>query len=297
MIIVNLKGGLGNQMFQYALGHVLAAHSASAVACDLRFLRQFNHLRPHGYVPRQQELSGFGIDVKEPSAWSLTRTFMIDPSYTRRQRLAYLLDKMGVRVIYERQRTFESRVFRRRCSLIYLDGYWQSPQYFQAAPERVRALYPLSVENFDSLGLPRLGSKEVEEAICVNVRRRDFVGSKEHDCLPPDYYERGLEVISLKAPKAQRIYIFADDIDWCAKNFGAPRDVSFVRFPDCVHASVAYMNCMRQFKYFVIPNSTFAWWAAWLSNCGGKVVVAPRRWSGTLPESAIDIVPADWLTI
>jgi hypothetical protein len=222
---------------------------------------------------------------------------MIDPNYTRRQKLAHVLDKLGIRVIYERQRTFESRVLRRRCSTIYLDGYWQSPQYFQAAPEKVRALYPLSLETFESLGLPRLGSREVDEAICVNVRRSDFVGSKEHDCLPPEYYRSGLEAIGRKALGARRVYIFSDDINWCVKSFGALKDVSFVRFPDCVHPSVAYMNCMRQFKYFVIPNSTFAWWAAWLSNAPGKIVVAPRRWSGILPETAIDIVPADWLTI
>ena len=54
---------------------------------------------------------------------------------------------------------------------------------------------------------------------------------------------------------------------------------------------------MTNFKYFVIPNSSFAWWAAWLSEKNDKVIIVPERWSGLVNQKFIDIIPQSWIKI
>ena len=54
---------------------------------------------------------------------------------------------------------------------------------------------------------------------------------------------------------------------------------------------------MTQFKNFIIPNSTFAWWGAWLSKKNNKTVIAPKKWSGIDPESEIDTPLDEWIRI
>ena len=54
---------------------------------------------------------------------------------------------------------------------------------------------------------------------------------------------------------------------------------------------------MTNFKYFVIPNSSFAWWAAWLSQQNDKVITAPEKWSGLVSQEFIDIIPSSWIKI
>ena len=54
---------------------------------------------------------------------------------------------------------------------------------------------------------------------------------------------------------------------------------------------------MSNFKNFIIPNSTFAWWGAWLSKQNNKNVLVPRRWSGNLNEKELDIIVDDWIKV
>ena len=73
MIIVNLKGGLGNQMFQYALGYVLAKKKNCDLFCDIRLQEFYKKNPPPRNVPREIDLDIFGISVKQPSNWVLLK--------------------------------------------------------------------------------------------------------------------------------------------------------------------------------------------------------------------------------
>lgn len=297
MIIVNLKGGLGNQMFQYALAYNLSRRNGSAPACDLRFLNEFNAVKPRGYVPRVLEIDSYGIPIVAPQRTDLARTLMLSSSYRVRSQSARLLDKIGWCTLVERRRSFEPRILARRDTTLYLDGYWQSQQYFVECRDEIRELYafPRSHEAFQKL--PVLPEATAASKVCINVRRTDFVQSVEHDCLPADYHSRGLQKLQAEVGRRLQPYVFSDDIKWCQKNLTFLGEPIFVQFHPGPLASAAYLECMKQFRYFVIPNSSFAWWAAWLASEAGKIVVAPSRWSGTLGRDAIDIVPAEWLRV
>ena len=292
MIIVNLKGGLGNQMFQYALAHVLAVRNGSRVACDRRFLDEYNQRRPIGYMPRDLELGGFGIPVEPPDSRSLTRTMMFPSSYAVRAKIGAVLDRLGYCTIFERDRVYEARVLERRERTLYLDGHWQSERYFAECRNAIRELFTRHTPRFESPAHAAL-EFDPDRSVCIHVRRGDFIGSREHDCLPPAYYETAVRLAAERSQEALRPYVFSDDIEWCRVHLPFLRDAVFVTPSN----PVVDLHRMRTFRHFVIPNSSFAWWSAWLSDAPGKLVIAPRRWSGTLPPEAVDIVPPEWLTI
>ena len=292
MIVVNLKGGLGNQMFQYALAHVLAVRNGGRVACDRRFVDEYNHRQPIRYMPRDLELGDFGIPVEPPDRRSLIRTLMFPSSYAVRAKIGAVLDRLGYCAIIERGRVYEARVLDRGDRTLYLDGYWQSERYFAECRNEIRELFTCHTSRFESPASATLAINP-DRSVCIHVRRGDFIGSQEHDCLPPAYYETAVRMVEERSHAALRPYVFSDDIEWCRVHLHFLRDAVFVT----PNRPVVDLHRMRTFRYFVIPNSTFAWWSAWLSDAPGKLVIAPRRWSGTLPPEAVDMVPLDWLTV
>jgi hypothetical protein len=297
LIIVNLKGGLGNQMFQYAIAYVLAARNNTIVACDTRFLTEMNRALPTGYVPRTPELDTLGIEILPPTRQSLGRTLMLCERYAVRQSLARVLDHLGWCTLVERGRTYEPRVLERSDATLYLDGYWQSERYFDGRHDEIRQLFTARRSTSLKEDLSILSPDMIGYTACINVRRGDFIGSREHDCLPSDYTTQAFEILQGRVGRPLRPYVFSDDHRWCQQHLDLPNEPVFVPFDPAAVSSASYLARMSQFRYFVIPNSTFGWWAAWLAAPEGKVVVAPRRWSGTLPPDKVDIVPPDWLTV
>jgi hypothetical protein len=297
LIIVNLKGGLGNQMFQYALAYVLAQRNDTTVAFDTRFLSEMNRKRPRGYVPRTPELNTLGIGLKPPTRQDLRRTLMVSDRHAVREPLARVLDRLGWCTVVERVRSFEPRVLERRDATLYLDGYWQSERYFAGRHGEIRRLFTTREITSRESPLPIMPPEVVGHAACVNVRRGDFIGSQEHDCLPSDYTAHAFNMLQERVGRPLRPYVFSDDFRWCERHVGLPNEPVFIPFFPEATSSASYLACMSQFRHFVIPNSTFGWWAAWLAAPEDKVVVAPRRWSGTLPADEVDIVPPDWLTV
>jgi len=297
VIIVNLKGGLGNQMFQYALAYVLAQRNDTTVACDTRFLTEMNCALPAGYVPRAAELDTLGIEMLPPTRKELGPTWMVSERHAVRQSLARVLDRLGWCTLVERGRTFEPRVLERRDATLYLDGYWQSERYFDGRHDEIRRLFTTREAFRNASDLPIVPPDSIEQAACINVRRGDFVGSREHDCLRSDYTTQAFKTLQDRVGRLLRPYVFSDDYRWCQRHVKLPNEPVFVPFSSDACSSASYLARMSQFRYFVIPNSSFAWWAAWLAAPEGKVVVAPRRWSGTLPVDKVDIVPPDWITV
>jgi len=298
-VIINLKDGLGNQMFQYALGYVLSKKNKTELKLDLRVFKEKKINPPKDYVQRKYDLDIFGIVPKEPSYIDLIKTFQFNKRYVVRYNINKFLDKFNFINILERGRKFETRILKNTKKTLYIDGYWQCEKYFSKFRDDI-----LKIFNFKSLKKKQRNIEFIckinqENSVCLNVRRTDHMifDKKEFDVIDFAYYKKAINYFKSTLSPNIKFYIFSDDLKWCKKIFKNIKNIIIVDYSYSGNKFYNYLYLMTNFRNFIIPNSTFAWWAAWLSTKKNKIVVVPKRWSGKLPMNKIDILPNKWIKI
>jgi hypothetical protein len=136
-------------------------------------------------------------------------------------------------------------------------------------------------------------------AVSLHVRRGDYTDPKHAHFIGPcgiDYYRRAVARVR-ELVEQPVFFIFSDDLPWCRTNFnwlaGAARFVEYAAPPGCkVHASD--LQLMMRAEYFIIANSTFSWWAAWLAGDRAKLVIAPSAWFHHPQLKTDDLIPERW---
>ena len=177
----------------------------------------------------------------------------------------------------------------------YLTGQWQSPKYFDGIADIIRKDFTLKEPLREGSELLK---KEIasQAALCLNVRRGDFVASGLHGTMGTEYYDKAVALMAEKTA-IEKIYVFSDDIAWCEANLKFAHPTMFVGKEHQGRKFGEYLELMRACKNFIIPNSTFAWWAAWLSESKDKVVIAPKKWFLKEDIDTSDIIPEEWIRI
>lgn len=289
MIIVRLKGGMGNQLFQYALGRALSLRNNTEVGLDTSF-----YSNP-GIPVRTYDLDLFNIDAKVLSRNDIP---VLRRSYGTGlfgRIVAKIRTRLMPTIGTERGFAFNEKLFSAGPN-IYLDGYWQNPTYFEGYEDVIRRDLKITAQLTDSIIALQ---KKIEGSIsvCMHVRRGDYVGNPVHDVVTPEYYTKAIELLKMKVPVIERVYVFSDDIDWCMNTFQLDIPTTFVGQEYAGERAIGHLALMQTCKHFIIPNSSFSWWAAWLGTDSAKVVIAPEQWFG---NSAIDTsvrTPKDWIRI
>ncbi len=284
-------------MFQYATAYALAKKINTNVICDTRYLIEKKIKPPKGYIIRNFDLDIFDIKKKKINYFALLYTMQFFNNYVLRHNITKLVDRLNFHVFMERSRKVDFRLIKNKKKLVYIDGYWQSEDYFKDYRDEILNLY-----NFNDLRIKKeniLFNKEInlENDICLNVRRTDHLNTKELNAISINYYKNSIKYFDQKLGKISKIFIFSDDLDWCRRNFGYSERFIFVGHEKAGNKFKNYLYLMSCFKNFIVPNSTFAWWGAWLSNNKNKIIIAPKNWSGTIKESEIDTVPNNWIRI
>ena len=136
----------------------------------------------------------------------------------------------------------------------------------------------------------------ISNDICLNVRRTDHLNSEELNVMSLEYYEKSIKYF-LKKNSNSKFFIFSDDIEWCRKKFNDTKKFKVISHEYAGKKFKNYLYLMSKFKNFIIPNSTFAWWGAWLSNNKNKIVLVPKKWSGVNSENEIDTPLKEWIKI
>ncbi|MBA7531352.1 O-antigen biosynthesis glycosyltransferase WbnK [subsurface metagenome] len=295
MIVVNLKGGLGNQMFQYAFGLSLAHKYGSDLKLDLRLLR--NKTLRKGIVLRNYDLDIFSIPATQATAEDFGGIGLgIENLYLQRLWLRIYGHIPGQsRVLRERRYSFDERNLNVGGN-VYIDGYWQSEKYFKDIETLVRERFVVIVPlapGADKL-LRRITS---EESVCVNIRRGDFVNHSLHKSLETEYYERAVVELTKRIGSSYRLFVFSDDEEWCRENLrlGTGQEIVGNEFAGPKFSTK--FSLMSACKHFIIPNSTFAWWAAWLAKNENKVVIGPKRWFDDPKRDTSDVLPESWVKV
>ena len=292
MVIVKLQGGLGNQMFQYAAGRALAEKHGTTLKLDLTALKDRSR---QDIVLREFDLDIFTklhceIATKEESE-KLTRPFKIDFLNKVVRRLPGTPTHF-VETSYAYQEKYESLR-----SDVYLEGYWQSEKYFKSIENLIRSDF-----SFDALtvGDNELLKKRIREtdSVCLNVRRGDFVTLSANTLgfVGLEYYHQAIEHIG-RSVKKPHYYVFSDEIDWCRENLHFQQEVTFVDHSSAGPKFADYLQLMSSCKHFIIPNSSFAWWAAWLSENPDKIVISPLKYFANSAFDSSDIAPPSWIRL
>ena len=111
-------------------------------------------------------------------------------------------------------------------------------------------------------------------SVCVHIRRGDYTYLKNYQVCSIAYYLKAMEIMKGKI-KEPKFYIFSDDIEWVKKNIDFDVDVTYI---DKNNTSYEELRLMYSCKHFIISNSSFSWWAQYLSTNKNKVVISPNIW-------------------
>ena len=179
---------------------------------------------------------------------------------------------------------------------VYLQGYWQSEQYFKPVEQLIRDDLRLKhAPAGENLALAQaIGAVD---AVSVHVRRGDYASKPQLEnllgLLPPEYYQRAGQTIAAARPSAE-FFVFSDDPEWARRNLRFERPVHFVAHngPEAPHEDLRLMSLCR---HHIVANSSLSWWGAWLCAIAEKIVVAPQPWFQRLPMP--DLVPQGWLRL
>ena len=279
MIITKIKGGLGNQLFQYAVGRALSLHHKVPLKLDLTVFETYK--LHNGY-----RLDQFAIQADiaaENDIINLKGGNNVLFSALRKaglfKRKSYFKEK--------RSSYFDARVFKNK--FVYLDGYWQNELYFSNIREvLLRELSPINSMN--DLVCDYLEPIKKSNSVSLHVRRGDYLNLKNINVLDVGYYMKASKYIRKNVEKPT-FFIFSDDLDWCKKSLGFLDGCIYV---DRTQTEIDDLKLMSFCRHNIIANSSFSWWGAWLNQNPGKTVIAPKDWMLNDPGSS-NVILSDWV--
>lgn len=299
MIVVGLMGGLGNQLFQYCTGRRLSLRLGTELALDPTFLRKdfgaritprpymLDRYRSVGKVISQEELDEF-INEDMPA-------YKLQMNRTSERITGHKIFK-NPRMFIEKDKNFEPAVLDLPDDR-YLYGYFQSHRYFRDVRETI--LEDLTVrEPMDLANHEMAGKIRESSSVCLHVRRGDYITNKDANRILgvdlTDYYQRAVKQLNERLDNCH-YFIFSDDPDWVRRNLDIGKEFTVVDINSPERAEQD-LRLMSLCKHFIIANSSFSWWGAWLSRNQDKTVIAPKRWF--LDDRNVkDRCPEEWMRI
>ena len=286
MIVIRLKGGLGNQMFQYALGRYLSVKNNTELLLDTSSYRH-DHLREY-------RLASYCIQAKASDQFLF---FPTDGRARRFNRIIQLIQKIfsqPFQIIREKGFEFDPQVL--ACSNnAYLDGFWQSEKYFAPIANTIREDFRLKSAITDLL---KTITQEIAatESVSIHVRRGDYISNPTtasyHGTCSVQWYQEAAKMMEEKLIKPT-FFVFSDDYEWAKKNLRFNSTTVFVPpSPDGQECNDLY--AMSLCKHNIIANSSFSWWGAWLNANSQKIVIAPQNWFIAGPKNTDNLIPKTW---
>jgi hypothetical protein len=275
-VTVGLRGRLGNQLFQYAVGRCVAETQDRTLIVDDLALQRVPPDRPK----RTYYLGAFDPDVRLTSC-------------NQPPNLA-----LWVRVM-QFGRGFHGEILEPSpFPHIYLEGFWQDERYFKAIEPTIRRrLTPTGQEWREEAHARSILSSRCP--IAVHVRRQDYLeaGGAHIGFVGESYYSHAIRTM-LDRVESPHFFVFSDDVDWCEETFEFEHPHSFVRHDGVTQDhTITDFRLMSLCRHFVVANSSFSWWAAWLGAASDKIVIAPKRWFRDREDDSRDITPLSWMRL
>jgi len=303
---VLLKGGLGNQLFQIAAGLYLNEGKSLEIFNNFTLPRQTAGVADALYFDWPQEIQ---LNNRESSklekkilAICLTRALATKSSP---------LNRFILKLIQILANFFFSLKFKAHTHVIsgegvgystvklnpglnLINGYFQSHAYASSAQVYSR-IKEIRLKEKSSNLIRLIEEANQENPIIVHLRLGDYKNESGIGILSSDYYKKALKKIELNEV-SKNIWIFTDEVESVDK-FIYPSSAFNVRIIGENGLNPAELfELMRYGSAYVIANSTFSWWAAFLAYKSGCTRMMPSPWFQNMP-SPIGIRPQDWIEI
>lgn len=286
---MKIKGGLGNQLFQYALGRRLTHFNGAELKLDISYYDEFklrgyalHDLNIKENIATADDLKALGItDLKELGS-TVHRALERARPFGKRRR------------IDERSFGFDPKVLQASKDA-YLDGHWQSERYFAEIADIIRAEFTPR-QKLDPTNDKMASDITRMSSISLHIRRGDYVTNpanrEVYAACSIDYYRRCITEMAKRVPDPH-FFVFSDEIEWAKENLNIKQAVTYV---DHNSQKEAYKDLylMSRCRHHIIANSTFSWWGAWLADNKDKIVFAPSRWFNAPKPGEQDLIPESW---
>lgn len=298
MITVQLIGGLGNQMFQYAMGRALALRLHAPLCLNTSSFVNTQGSVAHiaWRLPLFPNIIGTvrHVDDRQPSYF---HNCLRRINFFAQRKLHWnkpLFPNIVIEPHFEYWPGVEEIL-----APVHLYGYWQSEKYFTHYTDQIR-------RDFTFPSLPEGAAKNYAtrimacpDAISVHIRRGDYVSNPQalafHGLLGPVYYRSALERIRDEVGSTI-VFLFSDDPQWGRDNFDPCGHVLEVVDLKLSESPQHDMHLMTLCRHHVIANSSFSWWGAWLGSPDG-ITIAPKRWFADVGTNGDDIYPQGWIRL
>jgi hypothetical protein len=304
-IVLSLTGGLGNQLFQLAAGLYLSKCNLLTVSTRYGRPRRNNegqveifsfHLPSQVVIDKPGKSNRFISKV----AGYLLRVGVVPRKFENFSFFARLLRILGfiafsierrqiIDVFYSKDIGYSDLRIKSTRTLLF--GYFQTFSWV-SEPLVKQSMMSLHTRNGSEIVDKFKRLAEIEKPLVVHVRLGDYLAEKNFGVPSKNYYEQGIDYI-LSIGKCSKVWLFSDNIEM-AQNYVVGNQNGHVRTfsPSDFSTSVTF-DIMRLGFGYVIANSSFSWWAAYLCENSNVEVVAPDPWFVNIPEPK-KLMPTNW---
>jgi len=292
MIIMRIKGGLGNQMFQYALAYAMSRERNVPFVFDLAFTKSMTYRKyrlPKLNVNEDRVVDNNDLNIKIK---------ILKNAYVNKvcRLLKWPKHNCGDIVYWlETPIALQYGLFEIGNDNLYLDGYFQSDLYFKKYRADLLVQFTAKYREEEAFIKNRNYIISINNTVAVHVRQTDFKKFNKkrntfHYVLDKTYYIDAINYMRSRLI-SPTFFWFSDDIHWVEENIGINEDFFFIS-SESENADIDDLLLMKSCKHIITANSTFSWWAAWLNENEHCIRIVPKRQYGM-----DGMIPSGWIKI
>lgn len=290
--IVTIKGGIGNQLFQYAFGESIKKKWNCEVLYNIDWFYRYGLDTP-------RELALLKLVDLNYIKHSKKKEFLQSPHISKLLNQFSFLHKTEFRSeesfdFFEHYQKMPSKKIKK----IFFNGYWQSSKYFQLIEHDLRNKLLAYKTHLKKSSLFN-NIKNAKNSTSLHIRRGDYISNKAakntFDTCSLDYYKNAINNINKLAGEESKFFIFSDDIEWAKDNINIDNNLIYVDSKYNL-SDLDELFLMSICKNHIIANSTYSWWGAWIGSSKAGITICPKNWykSSKQPNA---LFPEKWISI
>jgi hypothetical protein len=298
LIVVTLTGGLGNQLFQYAVARSISYRNSYTLLIDTTNYLDVNNIDPLcARKPGLQNFAFLGKFVTKMNFPYLYGNRYLKKAWSILQKYKLLKNWIFINENEEEYWKFNSDLYNLNtdCNVWLTYGFWQNMKYFMEIDQILRKeIVPIKPSDRENQYLEM--QIKTSNSVSIHIRRGDMASISEVNrvfgVLSLDYYKNAISYITSRVEKPH-FFIFSDDPEWSKNNIKLDYPTTYLDNNgfDRDYMDLYLMSCCQ---HQIISNSTFSWWAAWLGKKEGQIVIAPRKPFKSIDIPVSEYYPIDW---